>query len=146
MAVLATHPPFLPCTSPGGQAQGGFLQTGTGCRRSLCTGSGGLGAGSLQGPSLQTGRRRSDSGAFRSGSRAAGTWPIRGEETILPSVAGSFGSGLMRAGAGSDGRAAGGDAAGSETGDGAATWLLGKLEPLDDDGLLDGDGLLGALL
>jgi hypothetical protein len=67
---------------------------------------------------------------------------MRGDGVILPSVPESFGSGLMRPGVGSAEGAAECAAASSEPADAGAleTWLLGKL------GLLEGDGLLGALL
>lgn len=109
VGLLATHPPFFPRTSPVGQVHGLFLQTGR--RKSVSTGS--LGTTSLQGPSLQTGRRRSDSGDLGclslscSFSLAAGASARREEGAIFSSLP-IFGSGEMRSGVASDGRASDG--------------------------------------
>jgi hypothetical protein len=84
------------------------LSLQTGRRKSLSTG--GLGTTSLQGPSLQIGRRRSDSGDFGSFSfscsfsLAAGPSPMRDEGAIFSSLS-IFAPGLMCSGAASDGRA-----------------------------------------
>lgn len=121
------------------------LSLQTGCRKSLSTGS--LWVTSLQGPSLQMGRRRSDSAALSpfSFSFAAGTSPMREEGTIFP-LPGIFGSGLRRSEVVPDDGAAACDADDSEFDDAGAleTWLPMELELLND-GVLDGEGPLGSL-
>jgi hypothetical protein len=100
----------------------------------------------LQSPSLQTGRRKSDSGDFASScfSRSR-TSPTRGDETIFPSPE-SFASGVTRSEAGASGWVDERGVTGCETGAGAlAARLPMELGPLVGDEPPTGDGELGAL-
>ncbi|HXC44294.1 MAG TPA: hypothetical protein VNY51_12330 [Candidatus Dormibacteraeota bacterium] len=146
-AAVATQVPLLPFEPPGGHsAQWPSLQI---LRRKSA--SAGFGSGSLQSPLGQILRRRSDSGVLLSFSFSftSGASPMRGEETILPSLPDSLSPEITRPPFGSDERIgdAALDALQSED-DGPEAWLPDELGmgAAGLSGILAGLGLLGALV